>query len=257
MTNRQRVNAGRRLENDIAKTIRIVTSNENNIMHNIYVPKTNGATELDLIFVHKTGIYVFESKNYNGMVTGADNEKDWEVTYANGDVYTMYNPIMQNDRHIWALSKYLNIPKAMIQSCIVFSDNCDLVRIESPETKAHVMHFASVEDYMIMQTSRPAIYTDEQVAEICQQLAGLEQRVLKPHSRIIAAFLAITLGFFGVHLGYLGHEDKAGIRLTRNLVKTVCSLGIYGIYAVLKSVFEGLEILFSRSYRDANGLLLC
>ena len=36
---------------------------------NCYLPKGNGETaEVDLIFLHESGIYVFESKNYSGWI---------------------------------------------------------------------------------------------------------------------------------------------------------------------------------------------
>ena len=45
---------------------------------NCYLPKGNGETaEVDLIFLHESGIYVFESKNYSGWIFGSENQKYW------------------------------------------------------------------------------------------------------------------------------------------------------------------------------------
>ena len=39
------------------------------IMTNLYIPKSDGTTtEIDLIMISQTGIYVFESKNYSGWI---------------------------------------------------------------------------------------------------------------------------------------------------------------------------------------------
>ena len=38
-------------------------------LFNLYIPKEGGGTtELDVILLHESGIYVFESKNYSGWI---------------------------------------------------------------------------------------------------------------------------------------------------------------------------------------------
>ena len=38
-------------------------------LFNLYIPKSNGeTTELDVVLLHESGIYVFESKNYSGWI---------------------------------------------------------------------------------------------------------------------------------------------------------------------------------------------
>lgn len=49
---------------------------------NCYLPKGNGETaEVDLIFLHESGIYVFESKNYSGWIFGSENQKYWTQSF--------------------------------------------------------------------------------------------------------------------------------------------------------------------------------
>lgn len=46
------------------------------ILTNVYLPKGNGeTTEIDLIYIHETGIYVLESKNYSGWIFGDEKSK--------------------------------------------------------------------------------------------------------------------------------------------------------------------------------------
>ena len=41
------------------------------LLTNLYIPKQDGSTtEIDLIMISETGIYVFESKNYSGWIFG-------------------------------------------------------------------------------------------------------------------------------------------------------------------------------------------
>lgn len=54
---------------------------ENLCIANCYIPKTDGTTaEIDIIMVHPTGVYVFESKNYSGYIFGSLNQKMWTQT---------------------------------------------------------------------------------------------------------------------------------------------------------------------------------
>lgn len=55
------------------------------LLVNIYVPKEDGlTTEIDLIMLSPTGIYVFESKNYSGwileMKSRGTGPKHWKVS---------------------------------------------------------------------------------------------------------------------------------------------------------------------------------
>lgn len=98
------------------------------ILRNVYLPTYSGHTELDMILIHKTGIYAVEVKNYSGEVWGSLEEDQWK--HALGDnVFMFYNPIKQNKGHIHWLNKNTNFKyKDYIKSFIVFGNvnyDCD------------------------------------------------------------------------------------------------------------------------------------
>ncbi len=81
---------------------------DHRILTNVYLPKGNGeTTEVDLIYIHETGIYVLESKNYSGWIFGDEKSKYWMQTLQNGHKEKFYNPIFQNNTHIKYLIKLL------------------------------------------------------------------------------------------------------------------------------------------------------
>ena len=48
------------------------------LLSNCYLPKSDGTfTEIDVILLHESGIYVVESKNYSGWIFGKDYEQYW------------------------------------------------------------------------------------------------------------------------------------------------------------------------------------
>ncbi len=103
-------------------------------LFNLYLPKDNGGTsEIDVVMLHETGIYVLESKNYSGWIYGTETQRTWTQTIQkdNGQIEknTFYNPILQNKSHIKWLKAYLKDDTLPIFSCIVFSERCDLKEI--------------------------------------------------------------------------------------------------------------------------------
>jgi len=104
---------------------------DHRILTNVYLPKGNGeTTEVDLIYIHETGIYVLESKNYSGWIFGDENSKTWMQTLPNRYKQKFYNPIWQNNTHIKYLMEALKVDAKDIKSIIVFSDRCVLKKID-------------------------------------------------------------------------------------------------------------------------------
>lgn len=102
---------------------------------NAYIPrKGKDLTEVDLVMIHETGIYVFESKNYSGWIFGNEKHKNWTQSMSNRKKYKFFNPVWQNQVHINAIREHLNQFKPDIfKSYIVFSERCVLkdITIES------------------------------------------------------------------------------------------------------------------------------
>ena len=100
------------------------------LMTNLYLPKPDGTiTEIDLIMISHTGIYVFESKNYSGWIYGDEKNKNWTQTLNGKTKNQFYNPIWQNNGHIKALMKALGMQDDVFKSIIVFSERCELKNI--------------------------------------------------------------------------------------------------------------------------------
>lgn len=110
-------------------------------LYNCYLPKNKEqTTEVDVMMIHRTGIYVFESKNYSGWIFGSEYSKTWTQTLPSGrKVHKEHflNPIMQNKLHINCLKKQIgeNYP---IHSVIVFSERCTLKKVEVTSSGIYV-----------------------------------------------------------------------------------------------------------------------
>jgi hypothetical protein len=108
------------------------------LLTNIYVPKEDGTTtEIDLVMIEETGVYVFESKNYSGWIFGDEKSKYWTQTLQNKQKNHFFNPIWQNKAHIKVLKNIFDVDESVFKSYIVFSERCKLkkINVTSPTVK--------------------------------------------------------------------------------------------------------------------------
>ena len=101
-----------------------------------YVPKYGGGySQIDVLMIHETGIYVIECKNRKGWIFGSEHNLYWYQTLLSGYGQVrkepFYNPILQNNSHINAVANYLGIEKEYFYSGIVFG--CEAVLKAVPE----------------------------------------------------------------------------------------------------------------------------
>ncbi len=81
------------------------------ILRNVYVPVRGGFSEIDVLLLHETGVYVIESKNVVGSIYGDENHPQWQRYKSKTEKDFIPNPVMQNDRHIKALCEFLQLNK--------------------------------------------------------------------------------------------------------------------------------------------------
>lgn len=98
---------GKKGEYRIFEKLQILERSGARFLFNCYLPKEhNETTEIDVILLTHDGIFVLESKNYDGWIFGSENQELWTQTLPAGNKIHkthFYNPIRQNKTHI----KYL------------------------------------------------------------------------------------------------------------------------------------------------------
>lgn len=102
-------------------------------LFNLYIPREDDrTTEIDVLMLHTSGIYVFESKNYSGWIFGSYYRDEWTQCIKRDEEYRarkyrFYNPVKQNELHVKWLSKLL--PEEvhnLIRPVVVFGNRCRL-----------------------------------------------------------------------------------------------------------------------------------
>ncbi len=147
---------------------------EKRVLTNCYIPKEDGTTtEIDIIIIHETGIYVIESKNYSGWIFGKDTDKYWTNTYPNGKKYQFYNPILQNNNHIKHLRNLIG-NDFFYFSFVVFGKNCQLKNISNHTPTAVCDEFTFKGRLYATLTSAQKSISSEKIKSLYMQLSEYE-----------------------------------------------------------------------------------
>jgi hypothetical protein len=93
------------------------------IVLNDIMISVNGKThQIDHIVLSKYGIFVIETKQYNGYIKGNDYDKKWEI-YSGRKKYYVNNPVHQNYGHIQSLKELLSLNDNYFVSIVCISSN--------------------------------------------------------------------------------------------------------------------------------------
>ena len=163
-------------------------------LYNIYLPKWNGKpTEIDLVFIHETGIYVIESKNYSAWIYGNGDEQEWTQVFPNGKKFSFYNPIKQNETHIRALQHVLrNVPSKAYTNLVVFSERCELKKVHYIQPQTHVIQRPALRKLIEKLTVKnKKLFTSAEVINIYTTLkkyAITDPAMIEQHKHDVAQY---------------------------------------------------------------------
>ena len=143
------------------------------LLRNLYVPARTGYTEIDVLLLHQSGIYVLESKNISGEISGNLESERWNQYLNEHTEHTFHNPIRQNIGHILALEHFLKIrhEQAHFISFIVFSDRCTLRKVPKDNEVWSIVHCSELQDALLKRISdRKTIYSQQQLENFYNKL---------------------------------------------------------------------------------------
>ena len=135
------------------------------IVRNAYIDMNeNKKTEIDIIAISTKGIYVIESKNYEGWILGDEKSNQWCQNIYNKKSY-FYNPIKQNQTHIKSINKILQLDEKMYESLIIFNKS-EIKKMFVSSSRTYVMNIQKFRFYMSQQDKLQDKITKEEVDRI-------------------------------------------------------------------------------------------
>ncbi len=109
------------------------------VINDVMLYTDYGTTQIDHVVVSVYGIFVIETKNYKGWITGNEYGDYWTKNMY-GKKYSFRNPLKQNYAHVKALEKQLDVGKSKFIPIVAFSDNCEI----KVDTEANVIYFSNL-----------------------------------------------------------------------------------------------------------------
>lgn len=163
------------------------------ILANAYIPKNKGLekSEIDLIYIAKTGIYVIESKNYGGSIYGSEKDNYW-TQYIGGKNFEFYNPVKQNLGHIYSLKAYLGkeFKYEDFTSVIVFSERCELKKMKIISKNLKIVKRNKIMKVLNNEIKNgKIIFSDEEINSIyktLEPLTNLSEEEKEKHEKRIS-----------------------------------------------------------------------
>lgn len=147
------------------------------ILPNLYLPKSNGeTTEIDLVMVTESGLYVVESKNFRGWIFGSEQQRFWTQTLPGGRKEKFFNPIWQNQGHIQALKQILEFSdERCCHSYVVFGGGATLKKIILTGHQRVMTLYQLKRTLLKDLRDHPVCFSEDQLAEIVRTLSSYQK----------------------------------------------------------------------------------
>ena len=132
------------------------------ILMNINIPTAYGkTTEIDLLLIHETGLYVFEMKHYKGTIYGKPHEQYWTQYFRTAQNQRFRSPIAQNQYHINALNKIS--PDIPVHSFVVFTSDEVELKVECNEPNITLCTLSRLRYHLSNLSYKPNVLSMEQI----------------------------------------------------------------------------------------------
>lgn len=132
--------AGKYGEANINLRLKGLPESEYIVLEDIMVPNASGTgtTQIDHVVVSPYGIFIIETKNYQGWIYGSEHAEKWTQNIY-GNKHELFNPLLQNATHIRALRKVLSDHKYLpFISIVTFPTKAD-IKVQAVE--GHIVYW--------------------------------------------------------------------------------------------------------------------
>ncbi|WP_197277499.1 NERD domain-containing protein [Bacillus sp. FJAT-27245] len=194
---------GRLGEKQVSRLLQTLDPATHFLLDDLYIPKGDGQTsQVDHILICAKGIFVIETKNFNGWITGVENGSTWTaIKYKHRSYFP--NPVWQNYGHIKAIQEYLGEAAADIPfySIVVFCHNATL-KLKEPIKGADVVHIRNLLPLIESMTSENPLtkFRQEKIKLLLSKLYIQDRRARKIQSETHIRNIKSTLQERKLHI---------------------------------------------------------
>ncbi|EED70368.1 nuclease-related domain-containing protein [Comamonas testosteroni] len=136
-------------------------------MHNVTLPTADGgSTQIDHLIFSPYGLFVLETKNYQGWIFGTEKQREWtQQIFRKRSRFQ--NPLRQNYKHVKTLQSLLDIAPEHLHSVIAFVGDCEF----KTEMPAHVTRGLGFVGHI--QSFTQPVWSPEQMQALLDKLDAL------------------------------------------------------------------------------------
>lgn len=117
---------GKKGELSVRMWLKLLSSDQYKIINDLLISSHGHTSQIDHVVVSEYGIFVIETKNYQGWIYGGNYSEYWTQNIF-GHKYELRNPILQNQGHIRALKRLLpDVPADSYIPIVAFSRRATL-----------------------------------------------------------------------------------------------------------------------------------
>jgi restriction system protein len=138
-------------------------SKEYHAFYDLLVGDETKRTQIDQVMVSKFGIFVIETKNYQGWIYGRESDDKWTQKFP-GSSNIFQNPLRQNELHASSLAAFCEVDPSTIYSVVVFWGDCEF-KTPMPE---NVIKWSQYLSYVKSKTK--ILFDNVEVETICTKL---------------------------------------------------------------------------------------
>ena len=208
---------------------------EYHLYNDVLLKAKSGRTiQIDHVVVSPYGIFVIETKNYQGMIIGNGNSDQWRQNIW-GKEYSLYNPEMQNISHVGVLKQIMPYKaKCNVHSIVVFMDKARLNLRNIKESVIYARELiGEIESYTTMVFSRDEVNDINNIlhksyivneetenvhnAEVLQAKYRREQLVAGGVCPLCGGHLILRNGYYG---SFYGCSNYPECKFTRQYINT-------------------------------------
>lgn len=173
---------GKRGERHMAARLNRLPKEEYRVINDLLIRSEGHSTQIDHIVVSRYGIFVIETKFYNGWILGGENSEYWTQSIY-GNRYKLRNPLWQNQGHIKAVRRLLDDKgKIPFYNIVAFSAQATI----KVDRSLPVMYWRQVVPY-IRQVNQP-VMSESAVEEIIDTLLNAnvkDRKAIKQHVKSV------------------------------------------------------------------------
>ena len=155
---------GKRGEKQVAALLALLPKKRYKVINDLLIQSGGHSTQIDHVVVSVYGIFVIETKYYQGWIYGGENSEYWTQNIY-GNKYQLRNPLWQNQGHVKAIARIIgdsgNVP---IFNIVAFSRQASI----KVDRSLPVMYWWNVVPYI--KRHKETHLTETQVDEIYNKL---------------------------------------------------------------------------------------